>query len=138
MPPGAKQKKPVTTSPSDAPQVSTPVAGEIPTPESEASGEMPMVEEEADWLQTESSDEVYQAMLMTLESDKMVEDVATFNILNPLSWPLVWIDAIQDVDNSKNKELMKRPTMVIWHQTMLAVGHVRTLRCTGSPRSPNT
>jgi len=64
-PPGAKQMKPDTPSPSDAPQVST-----------EAIGAIPMVTEEADWLQTENTDEVYQAMLMPLESDKMVEEVA--------------------------------------------------------------
>ena len=76
-PPGAKQKKPVTPSPSDAPQAST-----------EAIGAIPMVTEEADWLQTENTDEVYQAMLLSLESDEMVEEVANSNIHNSLSW--VW------------------------------------------------
>ena len=90
QPPGAKQKKPVTPSSSDAPQVSTPVSGAIPVPDSEATGAIPMATEETDWLQTEKPDELYQAILMSLESDKATKEVAVANIHNSLSWILVW------------------------------------------------
>ncbi len=88
-----------------------------------------MSTEEIDWLQTVTTDDVYQALLMTLLSDRVAQDVAETSIHNSLSWTLVWQETTKDLESEKNQILMKRLKMVIWHQTVMAIGQHQTQRC---------
>jgi hypothetical protein len=103
QPSEAKPKKPDILSSSDAPQVSTPVSGAIPAPDSEAIGAIPMATEETDWLQTEKSDDLYQAVLMSLESDKAAKEAAVANNHNSLSWILVWKETTEKMKGEEKR-----------------------------------
>ena len=118
-PPGAKQEKAVKPSSSDTHEVSTSGAGVILVPGSEVGRVSLPAEEETDWWQVGSPDDVYRTLLLDLKNDRMVEEVAQSNIHSPFSWALAWI--LKDVE--ANGELMKRLKMVIWQQTLLAIGN---------------
>ena len=124
-PPGAKEKKPVTTSSPDAPKVSTPGSGAIPEPDSGDIGAIPMSTDETDWLQIEKPDDLYQALLTTLSSDGNAKEVAEETIHNSSSWILVWKEVTKDVAKEEKQILMRRLKMVIWHQTVMTIGQNR-------------
>ena len=104
-PPGAKQKKPATSSPPDTPVVSTPGAEGSSVPDSEANKVSLLVEEESrTTVLLGERDDIYRTLLLTLSNDMTVAETARSNIHSPVSWYEAWVELLQDVETQRRHE----------------------------------